>query len=708
VAQTLGKRLREARRAVFVGREREQKRFHEILTGAEAPGILWLHGPGGVGKSSLLREWALAAQELKTSFAILDARHIEAEPAAFVRVLAEALGLPISEDATAESVLETIQQYLSAKTKRIVLLIDTFEFFAPLETWLRDEFLPALPENVFLVLAGRHAPNASWRADAGWRDLVRVLALRNLNTAMSGDYLTRRRVPQNQHAAILQFTHGHPLALSLIADVFEQRQQSGEDAIVLQFTPEDTPEVVRTLLNQLVEADTSDEHRLALEACALVRLTTEDLLAALLDKENANDVFNWLRGLSFIESGRQGLLPHDMAREVLLADLRWRNPGQHRLLHERARIFYSARLKQGGPDEQQQVLMDYVFLHRHNPMVRPFLDWRESSALTIGTARPQEIEELLAIVKKHEGKEEAELARYWFAAQPQNLAVLRDSQGTVAGFMMTVFLAQAGAEGVKADPATQAAWAYLQRHEPLRSGEEAIMTRFWMARDSYQDTSPVQSLILVNAVRYDLTTPHLAFSFFTCANPDFWAPLFAYASSQRLTEVDFKVGKHTYGVFGHDWRALPPMEWLDLLGEREVNAAPHYNTATETPLVVLTHEDFYEAVHLALRNWQRPDELRTNVLLRTRLVVNRAGRDATDETRVAALQALIKEVCDSMRGARREGKFYRALYYGYLKPAATQERAAEAMDVPFSTYRRHLKSGVRTVADLLWKREIGG
>lgn len=708
LAETLGKRLKAARRGVFVGREREQKRFQELLTGNESPGVLWLHGPGGVGKSSLVRELASLARELKVPVFNLDARDLEATPAAFSKAVAAAMNLPVSADATSESVLETIQQYVSAKTSRLVLFLDTFEFFAPLESWFRDEFLPSLPDNLFLVFAGRRAPDAAWRADAGWRDLVHVQALRNLQMATAGDYLMRRGVPTAQHGSVLQFTHGHPLALSLIADVFEQRQANGEDSIVLQFTPEDTPDVVRTLLGQLVEGETSPEHRAALEACALVRLTTEDLLAALLDKEDANQAFNWLRGLSFIESGRQGLFPHDMAREVLLADLRWRNPGQHRLLHERARTFYSARLKQGGPDEQQQVLMDYVFLHRHNPMVRPFLDWRENSALTTGTPRPHEIEELIAIVKKHEGKEAAQLARHWFGAQPQNLTVLRDSQGAIAGLMMMVSLAQAGLNGVKHDPATKAAWDYLQSHAPLRPGEEATMVRFWMAREGYQNTSPVQSLIFVNIVRHYLTTHHLAFSFFTCATPDFWTPLFTYASSQRLPEADFKIGKQTYGVFGHDWRALPPMEWLDLLGEREVNAAPHHNTSPETPLVVLTHEDFYNAVHAALRDWQRPDQLAANVLLRTRLVTNRAGREATDENRVAALQSLIKEACESLRGARREGKFYRALYYGYLKPAATQERAAEAMDVPFSTYRRHLKSGVRTVADLLWKREIGG
>jgi hypothetical protein len=47
------------------------------------------------------------------------------------------------------------------------------------------------------------------------------------------------------------------------------------------------------------------------------------------------------------------------------------------------------------------------------------------------------------------------------------------------------------------------------------------------------------------------------------------------------------------------------------------------------------------------------------------------------------------------------------LHRTYLQPAVTQEAAAEALDIPFSTYRRHFKAGVNQVADVLWRREIG-
>ena len=80
-----------------------------------------------------------------------------------------------------------------------------------------------------------------------------------------------------------------------------------------------------------------------------------------------------------------------------------------------------------------------------------------------------------------------------------------------------------------------------------------------------------------------------------------------------------------------------------------------------------------------------------------------------DETeRATALQDLLKEAAESLRASPREAKCYRALYRTYLEPAPNQERAAELLGLPFSTYRRHLKGGVTRVGEILWQKEIGG
>jgi hypothetical protein len=56
----------------------------------------------------------------------------------------------------------------------------------------------------------------------------------------------------------------------------------------------------------------------------------------------------------------------------------------------------------------------------------------------------------------------------------------------------------------------------------------------------------------------------------------------------------------------------------------------------------------------------------------------------------------------------RDEKLCRAIHLTYLEPAATQELAAERLGLPFSSYRRHLTSGIARVTASLWRLELRG
>jgi hypothetical protein len=229
-----------------------------------------------------------------------------------------------------------------------------------------------------------------------------------------------------------------------------------------------------------------------------------------------------------------------------------------------------------------------------------------------------------------------------------------------------------------------------------------------MARDTYQAISPIQSLIGVNMVRHYLTTPRLAFNFFPCAEPDLWAPLCAYAELSRIAEVDFEVAGRRYGVFGHDWRTMPTGAWLDLMAAKEMATEPHLTPSrpVDETLILLSQTEFQAAVRDALRDLSHPELLSHNPLLRSRLIIQRAGVGAGESERSIILQAQLKEAADSLQRSPREMKFYRALYHTYLQPAPTQEQAAELLDIPFSTFRRHLKTGITRITDILWQQEV--
>jgi hypothetical protein len=691
---SIADRLFHARRRSFVGRVHECDLFRSALAATDLPFlVMHISGPGGVGKTTLLHEYAAITRETGAIPLMIDARNVEPTSEAFLLALCLALGID-----PRRSPIEAIQQ----QPYRYVILVDTCELLTPLEGWLRDWFLPRLPERVLTVLAGRVPPALAWRSDPGWQSLVRTISLRNLTPDEGRVYLAQRHVPQVEVKEVLAFTHSYPLALSLVADLYDQRQD-------FHFTPADAPDVIQALLATFLQQAPGPAHRAALEACALIRVTTESLLSTLLMLPDAHDLFEWLRSLSFIQSRPDGLFPHDITRDVVAADLRWRNPDWYAELHRRARACYARQMQQTQGMEQQRTLFDFVYLHRDNPAVRPFFEWQSSGHTLTDRLRDSDGDALTAMVARHEGAESARLARHWIARQPDRTIVFRDAEGQPAGFMTLLALELADVRDLALDPAMALAHDFLDRHAPLRPGETATYFRFWMAAEGYQAVSSVQSLIFLTMVRHYFT-PSLAYTFYPCADPDFWRPAFASAELERLPELDFRIGDRQFGVYGHDWRVMPPMVWLDLMGQREISSAPETikPPTPATRLIVLSQEAFVGAVEEALRDYVRPDILRNNPLLRSRVVQNQAGSTASEPERVEALRILLKTAADQLQQSPKETRYYRAVYHTCFQPAPTQEQTSELLNVPFSSYRRHLKAGMLRIAEILWQTEIGG
>lgn len=694
---TLAHRLLNASHARFVGRKGPCDVFTGALQAAELPFVvLTVHGPGGIGKTTLLQEFRYWCMHHEIATTYLDVRNVEPTPTAFLAVLAE-----VTEHATPEALL----QAWGATRERHVVFIDTFEAVQVLERWLFTTFLPQLSDQILVVMGSRQPLSAHWRTNPGWETLCRTIRLRNFTRDESYAFLEATAIPEDAYDAVLQNTHGHPFALTLVKSVTDQ--QPGE-AVALG----DDPDLIKTLLDRFVMHVPSPAHRIALEGCALVRHLTEPLLRVLLDSPHAHDLFAWLRDLSFIEATPAGLIPNEMARDVLSVDLRWRNPAWYQELHYRARRFYKAALKDASAATQRSILVDYVYLHRHNAVVRPFflrLQGRSQGHKPLVFERLQTAGDraaLSALVERHEGSEAVPFLHLWMDEQPHNTLLLRSAAGALAGFMLLVDLEAASPESLAHDPATNAAWTYLEQHQPLRSDERATHFRFWMAAEGYQNLSPVQTTVFIRALQHYLTTPRLAFTFFACASAETWAPIFAYGDLARLPEAEYTIGEQTYGVFAHDWRARPPTAWLDVLAKREMSMGATPPKPTLPALAVLDKEAFAAAIKTALRSVTKPYNLTSNPLLDARLIADRVPTDADAADRVEALLALLHSTAEQLSASPSFAKGIRALDKAYLHPAPTHEQAAERLNLPYSTFRRHLKKGEAALIDRLWQLEI--
>jgi hypothetical protein len=374
----LAGRLDAARAGALVGRDSERSILDRMLSGAaDAPLVAYVHGPGGIGKSSLLRHAAAQAELAGREVVRVDARFLNTDPRRLEETAAAACVEPGA-----------------------VLLIDNFERSQQLEPWLRDTFLLRLGEGAIVVLASRIAPDAEWTLDPGWAQVFTELTLRPLDAVQSDSLLAARDVAPDHRAAIVAFAGGSPLVLSLAA--------SAPAAV-----GEPTGEVLTTLVERLVGDLPSDAHRRALDVLAQAHVTREELLRAVLGDEDAATVFSWLRRQPYVETTPQGLRPHDAVRSTLAADLRWRDPERYQDVRTRISVACLSAVRRAAEDDALQRAAEWMFLFRDQAGPHDLYDWRAHPHIEDTPLDPADVSEILRVARES-------AVAHWIRRQPRD------------------------------------------------------------------------------------------------------------------------------------------------------------------------------------------------------------------------------------------------------------------------------------------------
>ena len=270
-----------------------------------------VHGPGGIGKTTLLDAAERLGRASGRRVLRLDARDIVCSPAALTDWYATGAG----DGGT------------------LLLLIDGTELLTPLDGWLRARFLPGLPTDAVTVLAGRTPPGPEWLLDAGWRGLALEHELTALDAADSDALLAGLGVPGPDRPALARLGHGHPLVLVLLAEASGRRPGLSSFA--------DAPDVVARLCRLLVDDVPSPAHRLGLATCAHAAMATQDLLRVTVG-DDVEQVWEWLESRPYVRHGQVGLYLHDVVRAVFEAEYRHRSPDGYLALHRAVRATSSS------------------------------------------------------------------------------------------------------------------------------------------------------------------------------------------------------------------------------------------------------------------------------------------------------------------------------------------------------------------------------
>lgn len=435
-----------------VGREEELSTLEDlVLSGDQA--VIYVHGIAGIGKSVLIR--ALAGRLAATGAQVLclDCRTIEPTE----RGLLSALGV---DDVHAT--------HRDGEALPTLLVLDHYEVFRLMDTWIRQELVPSLLEHSRLLLSGREPPVAAWFSVlSGFRSMP-LPALRDEDAML---LLESLGVRPGASRRINQIARGHPLALTLAASAVAEQPRLGLEEAA-------TARVIEELAHLYLEDVDDPLVQRALEAASVVRRTTEPLLEEMLVGDDAAYAFEQLRHLPFVDVGRDGLVIHEAVRDAIGTLLRGANPVRHRAYRRAAWRELRDEVRDAAPSELWRYTADMLYLIE-NPIVREAFFPSGAQPLAVEPARPDDRAAIAAIARRHEPPEAAALLVRWCDESPSAFSVVRDREGVVTGFSALLGVEQMRRAPTFRDPVFEA-WSRHLRDNPLPRGQVALGYRRWL------------------------------------------------------------------------------------------------------------------------------------------------------------------------------------------------------------------------------------
>lgn len=468
------------------GRDHETALLMRLLD-ADGPTMVYLHGPSGIGKSTLLRGFAAQAVQRGVQVVALDGREVEPTHTGFLRSVAEALSL---DDVSLFAIVRALQD----GDAPALITIDGYESLGLLDSWLRRVFVPALPDRLRLALAGRLAPARQWTEAPEWRRIFAVMTVPPLGERAAFELLTAMGLQGERAAAVAAIAFGHPLALTLAGQAVSSAppQQAGSH---LQSS-------LQELSRRFLEDIGDETLREAVRASCAVRRVTRPLLAAMLNDRNgqAGATIDRLAALPFFERARDGLLPHDAVREALAADLQAFDPERLRQYRLAAWRHLQQAARAAAPDELWRYTADLIYLVRL-PTVRDAFFPRASVDFSVEPARPEHGAAISALIAQHEAPASADLLRAWWQRAPDTFHVAMSVEGEVVGTYVLFEQQRFDSAALDADPLT-ASWNEHLREHPLGEGDVALFLRRWLSRDQGEGPGPVQAALWLDIKRH--------------------------------------------------------------------------------------------------------------------------------------------------------------------------------------------------------------
>jgi len=431
----------------FFGREKELAFLRQIRL-QDGPDVIGIYGLAGIGKSWLLDQFLKRLAETNQQSVFFDCQLIEPTPSAFLFALGQQLAIKVT---SIEQLITALEQI----TTPILLILDQFESFRLLDTWLRCDFMSKLQSKIRLVFAGRIKPNNQWLIHCPKNCVFMSLRLETLSVIEAKAYLSAVGLGEDSASIINQFAEGHPLALRLASVAILEQPARQINTVSFDNT-------IQTLADYFVDDIKNPKLRQAIEATATVRRVSETVLAGMLDVADASEIYHQLTEIEFIERRSDGLSLHDVLKNAIVFSLKAKSPRRHSEYRNRAWRVLKIEMQTANSNTYWRYIADIIYLIDNRVIRDAFFPANDHSEYSVESAQADDFDAIMAIVQYYEPQAAQALYRHWWQWLPETFHKVKNSEDKIVGFYCLINPEQLDMSVLGMDPIIDYWWQDLQ------------------------------------------------------------------------------------------------------------------------------------------------------------------------------------------------------------------------------------------------------
>ena len=529
--RSISERIAEREKALFIGREKIVDQMLDIIRSEQQDYyVLFIHGLSGIGKTRLVKE-VLSRIDSDTENLYFDCREIEPTERGFLSQLSKILEIHADEN------IEKIISKLAGLKKRVVLVLDTFENYGLLETWLRKTFIPLLPENVITLIVSRQPPNSAWLTNEGLGVFFKEIELGELSYGETFQYLAAKGLNKNQVEKIYPIVHGHPMALELASRSIKRNPN-------IDFTYQNFPELIKSLTQIFVEG-VSPNLRSVLESVCVLRRFDDPLLRFMLSDDFDVEIVDELINFPFVMTSYEGYMIHDIVRETLSRNISFTDPEKYRKYKKNAWLYLIKKIQSKDRDELWKSTADLLYLIE-NPAIREAFFPKGFMNLAVESANKEDQKAIIDLAEQNEPADGLRIIKLWWENNPEAFRVVRNFINEVEGFFIFTDIDDIDCKVINEDPVVKSWLKHLNKN-PIGEKDKTYFLRRWLSKEFGEMPCTPQAACFLDVKRnYMELRPHLKRMYLTINDLETYKPALIPLGFNHLDGFDVVVGDLKY------------------------------------------------------------------------------------------------------------------------------------------------------------------